>query len=42
MFGLMKLAAVGGVLWYGALMVYDLPMRKLEAAVHKHNQQKAC
>jgi hypothetical protein len=30
---LLKVAAVGTVLWYGALAVYDLPMQKLKAAV---------
>jgi hypothetical protein len=32
---LIKLAAFGAVLWYGGMAVYDLPMRKLEAAVFK-------
>ncbi len=40
MLALVKLAALGGVLWYGALTVYDLPMRKLEAAVFKQLPQK--
>jgi hypothetical protein len=33
MSALIKLAVVGAALWYGAVTVYDLPMRKLEAAV---------
>ena len=32
---LIKLAALSAVLCYGAVTVYDLPMRKLEAAVFK-------
>lgn len=41
MSALLKFAALAAVLSYGALTVYDLPMRKLEAAVFKAAPQSS-
>lgn len=41
MSAVIKLAIVGATLWYGAVTVYDLPMRKLEAAVSKPSPNPA-
>ena len=41
MSAVIKLLALGCALWVGAFAVYDLPMRKLEAAVSKHAPRNA-
>jgi hypothetical protein len=37
----LKWVTLGAALWYGALTVYDLPMRKLELAIAKPTRQTA-